>query len=246
MALRSIAAIVATLSACGATVIQTDVCEPLRIGIYLRVDQSIASRRLTNRLKDETDAIWRRYGIQLEWTDAGAAEPAADSVSLDATVERRFEAPERMAWATVLGNAMVKPEGASWQPIRVSLEATETVLREVRPSFGGLVRDHELARALGRVLAHEIGHVLLAAPYHDRAGLMRAAFRADQLAGPDRAPFRLTATSISRLRSRLRVLSPDPPSVSQHDSTTLDRAASRKASPESSGGASCMAFQPPR
>ena len=88
------------------TAIHADVCEPLKVGIYLRVDQSIASRRLTDRLKDETEAIWRRYGIQLEWTDAGAFEPSADSVSLDATVERRFEAPERMECATVLGSAM--------------------------------------------------------------------------------------------------------------------------------------------
>ena len=62
------------------------------------------------------------------------------------------------------------------------------------------------ARALGRVLAHEIGHVLLSAPYHDEAGLMRAVFRPDELAGPDRAPFRLTCGGIGRLRSRVRML----------------------------------------
>lgn len=218
---------------------------PLRVGIHLRVDQSIVSRRLTGRLKDETEAIWGQYGIQLEWTDAGASEPAVDSVSLDATVERRFEAPERKAWATVLGDALVRPDAPSWQPIRVSFEATESVLRKLRPSGGGLVRDHELARALGRVLAHEIGHVLLAAPYHDRAGLMRAAFRADQLAEPNRAPFRLTCGSVGRLRSRLRVLTGEPQLCRQHGSTLLDLEGSPGTSEESSA-ASCIAIQPAR
>ena len=224
MALRSIAAFVAALCAYGVTAIHADVCEPLKVGIHLRVDQSIASGRFTGPLKDETEAIWRRYGIQLEWTDAGAFEPSADSVSLDATVERRFEAPERMECATVLGGALVEPDAPGWQPVRVSFEATESVLRTVRPSMGGLVRDHELARALGRVLAHEIGHVLLGALYHDRAGLMRAAFRPDELAEPNGAPFHLTRNSVDRLRSRLPALT-------------------RR---ESSDRASCIAFQPAR
>ena len=152
MALRSIAAFVAALCAYGVTAIHADVCEPLKVGIHLRVDQSIASGRFTGPLKDES------------------------------------------------------------------------VLRTVRPSMGGLVRDHELARALGRVLAHEIGHVLLGALYHDRAGLMRAAFRPDELAEPNGAPFHLTRNSVDRLRSRLPALT-------------------RR---ESSDRASCIAFQPAR
>jgi hypothetical protein len=206
----------------GVTVLHADVCAPVAVDIRMHLDPSIASRRITDRLKDEAEAIWRQYGIQLEWTDADAAEPAADRVSLDATVEGRFEAPDRMAWVTVLGSAIVQFNPPSWQPIRVSVGATESVLQTVRPSIGGHVRDHELARALGRVLAHEIGHVLLGAPYHDRTGLMRATFRPDELAEPNRAPFRLTRGSVSRLKNRLPALTGS----------------------EASGGASCIPFNP--
>jgi len=71
--------------------------------------------------------------------------------------------------------------------------------------------DHDLGRALGRVLAHEIGHVLLAAPNHANAGLMRAAFRADELAALDRAPFCLTCIGVSRLENRIRSMSGSEP-----------------------------------
>jgi hypothetical protein len=52
------------------------------------------------------------------------------------------------------------------------------------------------------VLAHEVGHVILGAPFHRPAGLMRAQFSADELAAPDRRPFALTGVDVARLQSR--------------------------------------------
>jgi hypothetical protein len=104
------------------------------------------------------------------------------------------------------------------RPIRVSLDATASVLatRSVPR-----VSDRDLARALSRVLAHEIGHVLLGAPYHDQAGLMRAVFLPEELADPDRRPFRLTCNGIARLGSRLRALTKDERFI--HDDHTVDQ-----------------------
>jgi hypothetical protein len=68
------------------------------------------------------------------------------------------------------------------------------------------VLDRELATALGRVLAHEIGHVILDVSDHEREGLMRAAFPPTELAEPDRTPYRLTCSGASRLAARLRAL----------------------------------------
>jgi hypothetical protein len=248
MALRSIATFVAALCACGVTGIHAGVSEPFKVGIRLGVERSVTPRRLIDPLKDETEAIWGTYGIQLEWTEAASSEPAVNSVSLDAIVERRFEGPERMEWATVLGRAFVKPDAPNWQPIRVSFDAIASMLAlrtTGRASMPWLVLDRELARALGRVLAHEIGHVLLAAPYHDRAGLMRAVFRPDELAESDRAPFRLTCGGVGRLRSRLRALTGDR-FVHLHDSTTFNLEGFRGTRSESSRGASCITIQPAR
>jgi hypothetical protein len=85
-------------------------------------------------------------------------------------------------------------------------------LRKIsRTSAGWIVPDHDLGRGLGRVLAHEIGHVLLGAPYHDEVGLMRAVFRPDELGELDRAPFRLTCSGVARLRGRIGLLTGTEP-----------------------------------
>ena len=64
-------------------------------------------------------------------------------------------------------------------------------------------RDTLIGRALGRVLAHEIGHYLLASRLHDRDGLMRASFDGDELLRPGRHGFAVAARDLPRLRTRL-------------------------------------------
>jgi hypothetical protein len=243
MVLRSSIAFVAALCACGASAIHADVSESFEVTIRLRVDRSLTSRRITDRLKTETGAIWEPYGVRLEWTGADVSESPANGVSLDATVQRHFERRQRTEWPAVLGLAFVTPDAPTWQPIRVSFDATERLLTDRttgRVSGAGLVLDRALARALGRVLAHEIGHILLGAPSHDPAGLMRASFRGDELGEPDRTPFRLTCSGVDRLRGRLRALRGDPQPVHQHNSTTLDLEGVRGTRSESSVGASCI------
>jgi hypothetical protein len=60
-----------------------------------------------------------------------------------------------------------------------------------------------MARALGRVLAHEIGHFVLALPSHAPSGLMRPTFSGRELTTLDRKAFALSAELLPRLRDRL-------------------------------------------
>jgi hypothetical protein len=209
MGLRSIASLVAALCAFSATTVRSAASEPFEMDVRLRVDPSITSRRVTGRMKQEAEAIWQPYGVRLEWKDAGSSEPASNGVGVEASLEREFERRRWVEWPAVLGRTVVRPDPPNGGPIRVSFDATESVLAlrtNVRSTMKGIVLDHELATALGRVLAHEIGQVLLGAPYHDQAGLMRARFRPEELAEPARTPFRLTCIGVGRLRGRLRVL----------------------------------------
>ena len=220
--IRGSIGIVALLLGVGraAGAIHADAGEPFALAIRLCVDSSLTSRGMTERVKAETEAIWGSYGVRLEWTDADAPESTAHRTFLDARVERRFDRRRQMEWPAVLGRTTVAPDAPMWRPIRVSFEATERALalRTSGPS-GRIVLDPELGRALGRVLAHEIGHVLLGPPHHDLAGLMRASFSAEELGDPDRTPFRLTRGGVERLRGRLREWSLDPQRMQRSNSS---------------------------
>jgi hypothetical protein len=241
MALRSIGAFVAAFVAC-VTAIGADEGESFQVDIRLRIDPSIASRRIVEGLKTETETLWAPYGVRLRWADASTS--ATGGVSLEASVERRFERRRRAEWPPVLGRVVVGSDAPAWRPIRLSTEATESVLalRTTGPSTTkGIVSDRELARALGRVLAHEIGHVLLGPPYHDRAGLMRANFDVNELAEPNDRPFRLTCTRADHLGSRLSALTGYPQRIPQQV-PRLDPEGVRGTRREVPGGeASCIA-----
>ena len=209
----AVTAFLAALCACRAPGIHASESQTFEVSVHLQVARSITSRLIKADFKDETAAIWRPYGVQLEWIDVPDSEAAANGLSLEAIVERRIEGPELPDQATVLGQVFLQLDAPTRHPIRVSFDATESLLvlrTSRRASTAPIVPNREMARALGRVLAHEIGHVLLGPPYHDETGLMRAVFRSDDLADPDRAPFRLTCAGVGRLRGRLRSMIGDP------------------------------------
>jgi hypothetical protein len=211
MSNRGIAAVLAVWCVCGAVAAHAHEPERFAVSLHLLVDGSITSRLDTRVLEEEASGIWRPYGVQLEWPDARAADTGANGFALDVRLQPRIEESRHAPWSTVLGSARVDLVSPDRQPIRVSVDATESVLN-LRRGLGitGFVTDRELARGLGRVLAHEIGHVLLGAPYHDDTGLMRAVFLPDELAEPDGSLFRLTCTDVARLSARLHVLTGDP------------------------------------
>ena len=54
-----------------------------------------------------------------------------------------------------------------------------------------VIREQAVGRAIGRVIAHEIGHVLLRSRRHAAHGLMRAVQRPDELIDPARTRYQL-------------------------------------------------------
>ena len=187
---------------------QTGASAPLDVRGRFRIDRSIPIRRIAAQVTDEAEAIWRPYGIQFEWVGTHAVEPTATGVSIDVTVERRYGRIGGVEWASMLGQTVIGPDTRGWRPIRVSFDAVANTLADgasSRVAGTGIVLEPYLSRALGRVLAHEIGHVLTNAGAHDRAGLMRAFFSADQLAQTDRSPFRLACATVDRLKGRVHV-----------------------------------------
>ena len=70
------------------------------------------------------------------------------------------------------------------------------------------VDDHVYARALGRVLAHELGHLLLRLNGHRDRGLMRSTFSHRSLIARGRGAFRLSADDLDAIRATLVSIEP--------------------------------------
>ena len=58
-----------------------------------------------------------------------------------------------------------------------------------------------LARGFGRVLAHELGHYLLASNAHAKRGLMQASLSPEMLFGPGRATLKMPTTVCDALHN---------------------------------------------
>ena len=200
----------------GASSVAARAGEPVTVAVSLHIDRSIKSRRIREGLKDEAASLWRPYGIRLEWREAAASDAAFHGVTLSASLDRDRERAQNLEWRPILGHVEVRPDMPRRRSVHVSFDAVEAVLA-LRTNVGlalkGIVLERDLAVALGRVLAHEIGHVLLGPPYHDPAGLMRASIPPNELAQAVRTPFHLTCSGVERLRRRFGPSIAEPPCV---------------------------------
>src|SRR5262249_3192437 len=93
--------------------------------------------------------------------------------------------------------------------IHLSRVSAEDLLRSTPGLDGGTVASHEalIGRALGRALAHELGHYILRSKIHTGRGLMRASWTSAQTFAFNRNQCELTpeerATALDHLRVEL-------------------------------------------
>jgi hypothetical protein len=184
--------IVALLFACSSLV-----TGPATVTVQLAVrDDQRASRRIREIAIAEASAIWSEYGVTLVRGDSDA--PA--TFMIDVAIESTGAPTPSGDGPRVLGQ--MRPAAAASEPdhILVSLHEVRSLLKW-QAADQPLLPDEIAARALGRVLAHEVGHVLLG-PQHDASGLMQPVFASSDLAAWERTRFRLTKNGIDRLKRR--------------------------------------------
>jgi hypothetical protein len=182
----------------------------LRVGVALAFTGPPPSAPLVRALKGETAARWSGYGVRLVWNSTATCD-AADMLAI-VVIHRESEPAGALGTDEVLGTTHIDEGGVIagpidiWEPAVRSVLAARPAEQRIEAALFPAAAETELGRALGRVLAHELGHVLLAAPTHRKDGLMRARFRAGDLGAVDPSPFALTGIDIARLRSRLPVI----------------------------------------
>jgi hypothetical protein len=173
-------------------------CAALVIAVSASAD---VSPTLVDRIVDETNAIWKPAGVTLVRVRA-LDRPAALTVMIG---EQRGAATSFVA---PLG--WIQFDDGRPQPQLYLSHANAIALFESARGVVGdttrmpiLERVTYLGRAMGRALAHELGHFLLDTKLHTSTGLMRANFSAAEFFMPETRQFRLS--DIQRLQAAARV-----------------------------------------
>lgn len=182
--------------------------QPADLAVDLSAFSGMPPRELAAMIRETTE-IWRPYGVSLRWVMTAGETIGATQVI---TVVREPAAP--VAAAPPRGRrlgAVTFVDGSVFAETSVAL-AVETIERLIDETpiatrrvadWPARLREEITGRALGRVLAHELGHYLIAWRGHTAEGLMRFQFRGDALVDPDRKPFRISETLLPRLNARL-------------------------------------------
>lgn len=172
----------------------------------LRVDLVLAGRPMKPRVAAtairEARNIWSAYGVDVRWAvppDAGRGGALELSITLIGGSD-----PGDLQ---TLG---VTPfvEGRPLPSIRLFPDAVAALLSSEMLVVRSCIRSSDVCqdvlagRVLGRALAHEIGHYLLASRGHSRKGLMQPRPLTESLIEVDARDFRLSPEDVSLLASR--------------------------------------------
>jgi len=146
--------------------------------------ESDLSPRAVELMRAEIDRIWQPYGVVIGWDAAG---PGGAPERLRLTIaDSELDRPQQSAAHAALAWIWFDTPARPGSEIRVSLDAARRLVSGVRvggrsiaawPALGETL----LGRALGRSVAHEVGHYLLASSQHTDDGLMRPIFVPDEL-----------------------------------------------------------------
>jgi len=151
------------------------------------------SDAIGGRIVEEAAAIWKPLGVAVHAAPAGAA---TIRIVIGDDVDAR--ASERMPLGWIRFPSPGRPEPLIHLS-RVSalrlLDSTAALQR-----LPTARRDLLFERILGRALAHELGHYLLASTRHAGHGLMRSSWPVDSLIAEETNAFELTSDEARELK----------------------------------------------
>ena len=199
----TVAAIVLTVGS-GVPTAGSSTIAPLPLHVLLTVSSNLTATSRT-ALIAETERIWRHEHVEIEFARAGHVVEQPDA-PLRVLVVARPETRPRTGGAWPVAELI--PEAAP-RPLaiasiigaeRVVNEATRAMVLEARAPRD---YDYRLGLVLGRAVAHEIGHFLLATDTHADTGLMRATVDSREFAALQGDTFRLDRDASEWLQERL-------------------------------------------
>jgi len=155
-----------------------------------------------NALTEECARIWSAEGVEIGWGADDVGRPAAD-VTLplvldDRELQKHDPSRSKDAFGITLFSGRTQRVLVSSARVRQLIAAR----RKLADSDDSTVRDLAVGRLLGRVVAHEIGHVLLLTTQHTPDGLMSASLTGRSLGPFQPAHFALSLVERQRIATR--------------------------------------------
>jgi len=171
----------------------------LSIEVPVRVEAELPDRALETALS-EADRLFAAGGIRFLWQPG--ALPSSGSASI--VIRPR---PDTAVVSGCSRNLHDHRLGLTLLEARRVTLWTEQVARAIAGSWGRKnpprVDEAVLGTALGRVLAHELGHLFLRLNGHREDGLMKPSFSQRSLIGKSDRSFRLSERDMGRVREAL-------------------------------------------
>jgi hypothetical protein len=178
------------------------------VGVFLQFD-AVPSRAAVEVMKREVDALLKPSGVSLNWRLADenrGAESFANLVLLKFLGKCRADVPLEGRTAAVSGRAgtlgATKVVDGRVLPFsEVRCDAVTQALSYLRPEANGVQRQQALGLAMGRVVAHELYHVLANVTAHATLGMAKAVESLDDLVST--RPSFFSAESVEAIRKAL-------------------------------------------
>lgn len=199
------------------TTVAADPLHPYRDAAHICVRLTMRdhlSGPALSTLEEEATRIWIRHGIDLTWKQPVPATcPTIVSVVFDERELVKLAGGSRdtaLARTVFLGRS---------QMIYISVPRAFQMLSQIdqrnRVLNSGGERDFNGGVLLGRVVAHELGHVLLTTTDHSEKGLMRPVFGLHDVLSDDEETTTLSSSESNRLAMRFSLVPFDGPSRTQ-------------------------------
>jgi hypothetical protein len=180
---------------------QTPVLHP-SVGVFLDFD-SVPGKLSLEVMKKEVDALLKPSGVSLDWRlseENHGDESFAGLVVLKFKGKCKVESwnPESVpGQTTALGTTAVS-NGRILPFSEVKCDAVKEALSYLRPDANQGERQNAFGLAMGRVVAHEIYHVLARTGAHAAHGLAKAAESLQDLVSIQGMPFRAEDNELIR------------------------------------------------
>lgn len=181
----------------GAAAQQPGAHEHPTVGVFLDFDNA-PGKVPVEVMKKEVDALLKSSGVSLDWR---LAKDNVGRHAFDGLVVLKFHGQCKVeSWKSedgdsprgetrALGETLVE-NGRVLPFSEVKCDAVRQALRYLRPEANQGERQQALGLAMGRVVAHELYHILARTTTHAARGLARAAESLQDLVSGPEIPFR--------------------------------------------------------